>query len=117
MDDFDIGFDEMDIDFDESPIKEKQEKKEEEEEDDWGDFDDDEDDGWGELEQSIDYDTKDLNKMTRENVEAHKKIMDVDFAKNYVKKGDNNYIYDKQVEFQQGEEKNEWDETLSLDDM
>jgi len=31
----------------------------------WDDYDDDGDDGWGDLEDSVDYNTKDLNKLSR----------------------------------------------------
>ena len=73
----------MDLDFDdmglESPpklkfnkkvptINKKVEEKKEEDDDLWDDFDDDDDDGWGELEESVDYNTKDLNRLTREEV-------------------------------------------------
>lgn len=122
-----MEFDDMNIDFDESPKKDKeakndqtQEKKEtkieEELDDDWDDFDDNDDDGWGELEESIDYNTRDLNKMSRKNVETHKQKMDIEFQKNSIKKGDKGYVYDKEVEFQPGKEENEWDMSMSFDD-
>ena len=65
-----------------------------------GGFDDDDgDDGWGEIDDSIDYNTKDLNLLSRQDVQKHKEIMDVDYKKNIVKPGDQNYKYDKQVSF------------------
>jgi hypothetical protein len=52
-------------------------------EDSYGGFDDDDvDDDWGEIDNSIDYNTKDLNKLSRKEVEKHKEIMTEDFSKN-----------------------------------
>lgn len=61
-------------------------------EDSYGGFDDDDvDDDWGEIDNSIDYNTKDLNKLSRKEVEKHKEIMTEDFSKNQVKPGDAGY--------------------------
>lgn len=70
---------------------------------DFEDYQDDDDD------EDIDYNTTNLNKLSKEEVQKHKDKMDVLFNKNYKKPGDAGFIYDKQVEFKP-ELENEWDE-------
>ena len=76
---------------------------------------DDDDDDWGELDEDIDYNKKDLNKLSRSEVEKHKKEMDVEFNKNALKPGDAGFVYEKEVDFVPGNEKNEFDETSEDD--
>ena len=48
--------------------------------------------------------------MSRQDVEKHKKIMDVEYEKNKLKPGDKGFAYDVQEVFNP-EESNEWDMT------
>ncbi|EAS04489.2 hypothetical protein TTHERM_00616640 (macronuclear) [Tetrahymena thermophila SB210] len=59
----------------------------------------------------IDYNNTDLNKLSKEELDKHKAIMDKDFNKNQKKPGDKDFVYDKRQTFVQNEE-NEWDEEL-----
>ena len=48
---------------------------------------------------SKDYQKMNLNKLSIDELAKHKKAMDKDFEKNYVKPGDSGYQYDKVVDF------------------
>jgi len=71
--------------------------------DDLEDLDDEED------EEKIDYNSTNLNKLSKEELQKHKDKMDVLFNKNNKKPGDPGFVYDKQQEFTPKEE-NEWDD-------
>jgi len=60
-------------------------------------------------EEKADYGTKNLNKLSNEELQKHKNKMDVLFNKNQKKPGDGDFVYDKQEEFAATED-NEWDE-------
>jgi hypothetical protein len=60
---------------------------------------------------ALDYNTVNLNKLSKEELQKHKNKMDVLFNKNYKKPGDAGFVYDKQAEFAPNED-NEWDEEL-----
>lgn len=60
---------------------------------------------------AVDYNTVNLNKLSTEELEKHKKKMDVLFSKNQKKPGDPGFVYDVQQEFNPHED-NEWDEEL-----
>ena len=68
------------------------------------DVDDDDDKG-------VDYSNSNLNKLSTEELEKHKKKMDVLFMKNQKKPGDPDFVYDVRQEFHPSE-KNEWDDEL-----
>ncbi|GMI35179.1 hypothetical protein TrCOL_g6718 [Triparma columacea] len=51
----------------------------------------------------------DLNKVTDEQLDKVKSEMDVHFESNRVKKGDEGFVWDKQVEFEEGDEESSWD--------
>lgn len=56
---------------------------------------------------NIDYRTVDLNKLTNEEINMVKKTMDANFKQ--LKPGDEGFVYDKSISFNQ-EESNEWDD-------
>jgi len=60
------------------------------------------------------YNSTNLNKWTKAELDKHKQKMDVNFLKNQKKPSDRDFIYDKQEEFDPQEE-NEWDEDLELE--
>jgi hypothetical protein len=45
------------------------------------------------------YQNKNLNKLSDEELAKHKKAMDKEFDKNFVKPNDKNFVYDKVVDF------------------
>ena len=51
----------------------------------------------------------DLNKVSEEENQHAKAIMEQDFQKNATKPGDDGYVYDKQVDFGEASEENDWD--------
>jgi hypothetical protein len=71
------------------------------------------DDGWGDADwdfedvektepidiKSKDYQNKNLNKLSDDELAKHKKAMDKEFDKNFVKPSDNGFVYDKVVDF------------------
>lgn len=61
----------------------------------------------------IDYNTTNLNKLSKQEIDQHKKNMDVLFNKNKKDKDDPDFVYDVQEEFQPHED-NEWDEDLEF---
>ena len=61
------------------------------------------------VEESIDYGTLDLNKMTPEEVQKHKEKMDVIYKQNIKRPGDAGYTYDVQVDFK-AVKKSDWDD-------
>ncbi|CDW76243.1 UNKNOWN [Stylonychia lemnae] len=85
-------------------------------------FEDDGDawgDDWGEPKQKkidfdkFDYQNTNLNKLSTEQIAAHKKKMDEKFNKNLLKPGDSGFVYDKRIEFTKGPTKKvdtSWDE-------
>lgn len=52
----------------------------------------------------------DLQRVHPSVVVATKKVMDVVFEANRLKPGDPGYVYNVEVEFEEGHESNEWDE-------
>lgn len=74
---------------------------------DYYDEDEDDDDGWGEdwgnqKEENLDnfdYNNTNLNKMSNQQLEKHKKKMDEKFSKNQLKPGDAGFVYDKRIDF------------------
>lgn len=61
-----------------------------------------------------------MNKLTNEEIAAHKKKMDEKFNKNQLKPGDPGFVYDKRIEFTKKvendeEEENSWDEGAGED--
>lgn len=62
-------------------------------------------------EEEVDYETANLNKLSKEELQKHKDKMDVLFNKNQKRPGDSDFEYDKQEEFCPDED-NEWDEDL-----
>jgi hypothetical protein len=65
----------------------------------------DSDDGWGEIEptpidtRGIDYNKLNLNKLSDYELNRHKAAMDKEYQKNFLKKGDAGFEYDKKVDF------------------
>lgn len=70
----------------------------------------DDDDGWGDAwgeepvavpldKKKFDYDKLDLNKLSDFELNRHKQSMDQDYQKNFLKKGDTGFEYDKRIEF------------------
>jgi len=57
----------------------------------------------------IDYNTANLNKLSKEELQKHKDRMDVLFSKNNKKPGDAGFVYDKQENFQP-KKISDWDE-------
>ena len=57
----------------------------------------------------------DLNKLSKEELDLVKGEMDVEFEKKQIKPGDENFKYDVEVDFEEGDESNEWDEGISSD--
>lgn len=70
------------------------------------DLDDEDENG-----KDVDYNTVSLNKLTTEELEKHKKKMDVLFTKNQKKPGDPGFVYDVRQDFSPTKE-NEWDEEI-----
>jgi hypothetical protein len=87
------------------------------------------DGGWGDdwgnspkaktkgIDDNFDYKNTNLNKLTNEEIAAHKKKMDENFSKNQLKPGDAGFVYDKRIEFtkkadndDEDEGENSWDE-------
>ena len=63
---------------------------------------------------TFNYKTADLNKLSDEELKAHKAAMEVKFQKNNIKKGDPGFQYDKRVDFKYNAEEaedNSWDES------
>lgn len=48
---------------------------------------------------NIDYHSLNLNKLSDHELQQHKAAMDKDYQKNFVKKGDKDFVYDKKVDF------------------
>ena len=61
---------------------------------------------------SVDYQTFDLNKLSPEEVQAHKNRMDELFNKHAKKPGDAGFVYDMRQEFQAGDEECSWDDDI-----
>jgi hypothetical protein len=69
------------------------------------------DDGWGDADwdfedvkevidiKAPEYQNKNLNKLSDVELAKHKKAMDKEFDKNFVKPNDKNFVYDKVVDF------------------
>jgi len=74
------------------------------------DGDDKDDDG----KEKVDYNSTNLNKLSKAELDKHKQKMDVMFNKNQKKPGDSGFVYNKQEEFDPHED-NEWDEDLELE--
>lgn len=71
-------------------------------------------------EECMDYSTEDLNKLTPEELIAHKAKMDVMFFRNQKKPGDADFVYDVRVDFpevdQGDEQQSGWDSEEDLDE-
>ena len=52
---------------------------------------------------------EDMNKLSDEQLQRRKELMDINFEKNRIQPGDKDYIYDKQVDFGQPEVESGWD--------
>ena len=59
---------------------------------------------------------EDLNKYTTEELDAIKDRMNEKFMENAKRPGDEGYVYDKQVDFGQPTEDNDWDSTDEEDE-
>ena len=59
-----------------------------------------------------------MNRVSQDDLKAAKAAMDTDFLKNRVKPGDENYEFDKRVEFTPADddEGDSWDESSEDDD-
>jgi CEP19-like protein len=68
----------------------------------WDDFEDNQDDDvmFG-GKSNVDYNTLNLNKLSDREIQMHKKKMDKQYEKNFVKPNDPNFVYDKRIEFKQ----------------
>lgn len=68
----------------------------------------------------IDYNNYNLNKLSTEQIAAHKKKMDEKFNKNQLKPGDAGFQYDKRVEFKKDDKQKKmdtsWDEDEDVDE-
>lgn len=66
----------------------------------------------------IDYQSLDLNKLSDFELQQHKAAMDKDYQKNFIKKGDKDFVYDKQVDFSKVAKVDaSWDEDEYSDDF
>lgn len=68
---------------------------------------------------TFNYKTADLNKLSDEELKAHKAAMEVNFQKNNIKKGDPGFQYDKRVDFKYNAaqaEDDSWDESEDQSD-
>ncbi|CAD7946490.1 unnamed protein product [Amoebophrya sp. A25] len=64
----------------------------------------------------FDYDSFDLNKLSKEEVQKHKFAMDKHFEANRIKPGDPGYIYDVRKDFRESPHlDNDWDDEESVD--
>jgi len=88
------------------PEKKKEDKKSVDAGNNFWDFEDVED---LEEDNEVDYNTTNLNKLSKEELDRHKAKMNNTFSKNQKKPGDAGFIYDKQEEFVPCQD-NEWDE-------
>ena len=62
------------------------------------------------MEFSINFD-EDMNKLSDRELQRRKELMDMNFNKNQIKQGDPEFVYDKQVDFDQGAKvESGWDE-------
>ena len=81
------------------------------------------DDGWGDADwdfeekvepvdiNSKDYQNKNLNKLSDNELAKHKKAMDKEFDKNFVKPSDDGFVYDKVVDFAMSRgKKHDWED-------
>ncbi|KAL4492985.1 hypothetical protein ABPG72_020764 [Tetrahymena utriculariae] len=94
-----------------SQLSSKAQKQEEEEEEMYEEIYEDDFESVSNSATKIDYNNMDLNKLSKEELDKHKAIMDKDFNKNQKKPGDKDFVYDKRMTFVQNEE-NDWDEEL-----
>lgn len=53
---------------------------------------------------------EDLNKLDDYELDKRKAAMDEDFEKNRLRPGDADYVYDKEVEFNEGKIESGWDD-------
>ena len=53
---------------------------------------------------------EDLNKLDDYELDKRKADMDQDFEKNRIKPGDEDFVYDKEVDFNEGKMESGWDE-------
>lgn len=85
------------------------------------DVDEDDGDAWGDawgdkpykVDDNFDYQNTNLNKLSTEQIAAHKKKMDEKFSKNALKPGDPGFVYDKRIEFKKNDNEvadASWDE-------
>jgi len=59
---------------------------------------------------------QDLNLLSDSELNQIKARMDKNFVKNKIKPGDKSFVYDKQVDFESGDEAASWDESEGEDD-
>ena len=59
----------------------------------------------------------DLNKVTEEENQKAKELMDLGFQEKALRPGDDGYVYDKQVDFGEACEENDWDMESIEDDF
>lgn len=64
--------------------------------------------------ETFDYESTDLNKLSKDELDRHKDWMDVQFFKNQVRPGDPGYNYDVQVEFGEARVESGWDSDESV---
>ena len=66
---------------------------------------------------SAEYQNKNLNKLSDQELAKHKKAMDSKFEQNFVKPTDPGYVYDKVVDFSKSKgTKHDWDDEGNDDD-
>lgn len=59
--------------------------------------------------EGFDYDNFDLNKLTKQQVDVHKKAMDKSFLQNQLQPGDPDFVFDSRRDFEPPEQVCEWD--------
>ena len=57
----------------------------------------------------------DLNNVSERQLQSAKAMMNVDFSAKVIRPGDEGYVYDKQVEFDEPEEDCGWDDDSESD--
>ena len=65
-----------------------------------------------ELNKNFDYQNEDLNKLTPEEVQAHKDLMEKEYKKHYIPPDDPQFQYEKEESFDNENYSAEWDESL-----
>lgn len=60
---------------------------------------------------------EDLNKLSIQEIEVQKQLMDSIFTKNQIKKEDPDFVYDKQIDFNSTTEESNWDKEADSEDF